>query len=235
MNGGFFFEQRRSCLPWIIGINITVAVVSVFFLMWKGVNPVLFYLALWSNALAEGKWWEFFTYMWVHADPVGMGVLHIIFNMLTLYMFGRVVETRLGTLSFLGLYLTGGIVAALSFFVELWVRNGFVLARIAEGEPHIIIGASGAVVAIVTAFAWLWPDTKLIIIFFPFPVKAKYALMGFVVLSIALLFYPPLAFIGHSAHLGGVATGCVWMWLRRFSPRARFQDDVFDDSHSLFR
>ncbi|MFH1066898.1 MAG: rhomboid family intramembrane serine protease [bacterium] len=235
MNDEFFLKQRQSSIPWLISVNVAVALVSLFFLIWRGEDPLLLHFALWSTALAQGKWWEFFTYMWLHADPRGSGVLHIIFNMFTLHMFGRLVEARLGRFSFLGLYLAGGIIAAFAFFVELWVRNGFVIARIAEGEPRIVIGASGAIVAVVTAFAWLWPDAKLFVLFLPFPVKAKYALAGFVVLSFGLLFYPPLAFIGHSAHLGGVATGCVWMWLRRFSRRAQLQDDVFNDYNSLFR
>jgi len=163
-------------------------------------------LSLSAANLFDGAWWEPFTYMWLHAPPVGFWVTHILFNMLTLSIFGGPVESRLGSVRFAILYLAGGLTAAFFFLGQAWWESGFVWAALAENSQEIV-GASGAVLAVVAAFAVYYPDARLFIFPIPFPIRARKAVVFFIVLSVAFMFVPALSFIGHSAHIGGLAAG----------------------------
>jgi len=163
-------------------------------------------LSLSPANLISGAWWEPLSYMWLHAPPVGFWVTHILFNMLTLSIFGGPVESRLGSLRFAVLYLVGGLAAAFFFLGQVWWEAGFSLQTL-SGNTQEIVGASGAVLAVVAAFAVYYPDARLFIFPIPFPIRARKAVLFFIVLSVAFLFVPALSFIGHSAHIGGLVAG----------------------------
>jgi len=172
-------------------------------------------LSLSPANLVAGAWWEPLTYMWLHAPPVGFWVTHILFNMLTLSIFGGPVESRLGSLRFAALYVVGGLAAACFFLGQAWWEAGFSL-QVLHGNTQEIVGASGAVLAVVAAFAVYYPDARLFIFPIPFPIRARKAVLFFIVLSVAFLFVPALSFIGHSAHIGGLVAGYLLarMWHR---------------------
>ncbi|NCZ95794.1 rhomboid family intramembrane serine protease [bacterium] len=181
-------------------------------------------LSLSPANLISGAWWEPLSYMWLHAPPVGFWVTHILFNMLTLSIFGGPVESRLGSLRFAVLYLVGGLAAAFFFLGQVWWEAGFSLQTL-SGNTQEIVGASGAVLAVVAAFAVYYPDARLFIFPIPFPIRARKAVLFFIVLSVAFLFVPALSFIGHSAHIGGWWRDICWPGLGggkcrspRFSP-----------------
>jgi len=159
----------------------------------------------------SGAWWEPFTYMWLHAPPVGFWITHILFNMLTLSIFGGPVESRLGSFRFGVLYLAGGLLAALAFLGQAWWEAGFSVAGLHQNTQEIV-GASGAVLAVVAAFAVYYPDARLFIFPIPFPIRARKAVLFFIALSVVFMFVPALSFIGHSAHIGGLVAG---YWLAR--------------------
>lgn len=163
-------------------------------------------LSLSPANLLDGAWWEPFTYMWLHAPPVGFWVTHILFNMLTLSIFGGPVESRLGSRKFAMLYLVGGLTAAAFFVGQAWWEAGFSMPTLA-GNTQEIVGASGAVLAVVAAFAVYYPDARLFIFPIPFPIRARKAVMFFILLSVVFMFVPALSFIGHSAHIGGLVAG----------------------------
>jgi len=192
----------------IIFGNVGVAVVDVLFTINnQGQDSwVRHMLSLSPANLLDGAWWEVFTYMWLHAPPVGFWVTHILFNMLTLSIFGKPVEARVGSARFLGLYLIGGLAAAGAFLGQEWWSAGQSLIAL-HNQTQEIVGASGAVLAVVAAFAVYFPDARLFIFPFPFPVKASRAVRVFILLSLAMMFIPALSFIGHSAHIGGLLAG----------------------------
>lgn len=101
-------------------------------------------------------WWQFLTYGFVHG-----GFFHVAFNMLGLYIFGRPVEQRIGFSEFIKFYLVAivvsGILGSLFYVVQ--------------GQPAVIIGASGAVVATTILFACFYPNVELLFMF-AIPVKA---------------------------------------------------------------
>jgi membrane associated rhomboid family serine protease len=135
--------------------------------------------------------------MFMHA---GFG--HIFFNMFALVMFGRIIEGVLGSKKFFILYFISGIFAALLHLL---------LNHLISGEPTIMVGASGAVFGVLGLFTVLFPDVKLMIIFFPVPIKAKYLMPGILILE---LFFGVANFelsnIAHFAHLGGAIAGVIF-------------------------
>lgn len=141
--------------------------------------------------------WQFFTYMFLHSttDP-----WHLIFNMLGLWMFGSEVERVLGSRRFLTLYFTAGIFA------------GICACIFTPGTP--ILGASGAILAIEVAFAMYFPNST--VIFYFFPMKAKYLVMIFAGITIFNCVVPKTGNIAHFAHLGGLVYGFLFV---RYSHR----------------
>jgi len=139
--------------------------------------------------------WQFVTYMFLHSVS---SPWHIIFNMLVLWMFGSEVERAMGTRKFLTMYFTAGIFA------------GIFCCLFTPDNP--IIGASGAIFAVEVAFAMFFPNTT--IIFFVFPIKAKYLVMAFVGISVLGCLKP--GNISHVAHLGGIIYGFLFV---RYEPR----------------
>jgi len=139
--------------------------------------------------------WTILTYMFLHA-----GVLHLAFNMLMLFMFGPSVEDRMGGRVFLLYYLLCGIGgAALSFLLMQWVP----IAR--------ILGASGAILGVAVAFAWYWPDHPVFVFPLPEPIPAKWLVTFLVAFDLVLALLGASDGVAHLAHLGGVATGLLFL------------------------
>lgn len=136
--------------------------------------------------------WQFLTYLFLHSttDP-----WHLILNMLVLWMFGSEVERVLGTRRFLTLYFTAGIFA------------GIICCIFTPWTP--LIGASGAIFAIEVAFAMFYPNST--IIFYFFPVKAKYLIMFFAGITIFNCVIPKTGNISHFAHLAGLLYGFLFV------------------------
>ena len=156
------------------------------------------WLGLWPNAVLHSLWiWQLFSYMFLHA-----GVGHILFNMLTLWMMGGELERMWGTAFFARFYVVCGLGAALTH-VTLAVLFG---GRLAEAE---VVGASGAIYGVLLAYAMYFP-TREILMSFLFPVQARY--MVLILGGISLYMSITNSGVAGLAHLGGLATG--WLYLR---------------------
>lgn len=174
------------------------------------------------------KPWQFITYMFMHGS-----MSHIFFNMFALWMFGRVIEQVFGAKRFLLYYLACGIGAGI--VQELGQAFGWI------HPAAMTIGASGAVYGILLAFGMTFPNERLFIIPFPFPIKAKYFVMGYAVIEL----FEGLSTsdgVAHFAHLGGMLVGL--MLILYWRKRARGQHlsggsfwnarTTADDSHSRY-
>jgi membrane associated rhomboid family serine protease len=139
--------------------------------------------------------WQPFTYMWLH-DPGSL--LHVVFNMFTLWMFGGVLEATWGSQRFLRFYLTCGIGAGVTILAWHWLTR----------NPFPTVGASGAVYGVLTAFSLLWPDRRIMLLFPPIPVKAIYFIPLLLVMQLA---FEGSGRISHVGHLGGVLVAGVLM------------------------
>ena len=143
-----------------------------------------------------GRPWSLLSYAFLHHD-----FLHIFFNMLALFMFGPMVEDRLGGTRFARLYAASALGgAALS------------LALLPLAGDGVIIGASGAVFGVMLAFVLEWPDAPIFVFPLPFPVKAKWLILFFAAVNVLPLALQVQDGIAHLAHLGGF--GAAFLYLR---------------------
>ena len=148
-------------------------------------------LALYPYDSGLFKPYQLVTHMFAHAN-----FLHILFNMYGLWMFGTVLERSWGPKRFLIFYFACGLAAGIA--QTLLVHNS------------AAIGASGAVMGLLGAFGYLFPNTQFFIIPFPFPIKAKYLVAIVAAIDLFGGFHPGGADnIAHFAHLGGLVMGLL--------------------------
>lgn len=169
---------------------------------------------------------QLFTYMFMHG-----GWSHLFFNMFAVWMFGRVLEQVWGPKRFLFYYILCGVGAGLVQEIVQFVHYETVLAaydsvntgtRIIPMADYlnlmVTVGASGAVYAILLAFGMLFPNQQLFIIPFPFPIKAKYFVIGYAILELYLgLSNNANDNVAHFAHLGGMIFGffLIMYWKKK--------------------
>lgn len=160
---------------------------------------------------------QLITYMFMHAN-----FQHIFFNMFAVWMFGRVLEQVWGPRRFLFYYILCGIGAALIqegvYYMEYvtdWSNytivdyGGGIVAPMQDFLNKLnTVGASGAVYAILLAFGMLFPNSQMFIFPIPFPVKAKYFVIGYAVLEMVLGITGSDG-VAHFAHLGGMLFGFI--------------------------
>jgi membrane associated rhomboid family serine protease len=160
--------------------------------------------------------YQIFTHMFAHAPLPS--IYHILFNMFTLWMFGRILENVWGAKRFLFFYLACGIGAAAFHLLMQYFRCEQLLHAIQaddlagvekySGALAGALGASGAIMGVMVAFAYLFPNTELYIMLIPIPVKAKWAMLGLAAIDI----FGGVSGgdnIAHFAHLGGALTGII--------------------------
>ena len=170
------------------------------------------------------KPWQFISYMFLH-DPSNF--MHILFNMFALWMFGSTLENLWGSKRFLIFYIICGVGAALVHMGALWydvkqLENAFMQGVISERDFYgglnvPTMGASGAVMGIFAAFAYTFPNTQLFIIPIPFPIKAKWAMIGMIALDLFGGFSNRSGGVAHFAHVGGALVGILilMIWNKR--------------------
>ncbi len=164
--------------------------------------------------------YQFFTYMFLHAD-----FSHMFFNMFSLWMFGRTLEIDLGPKKFLTYFFVCGVGAALLHMgvaaVEwLNVKSHIAAEATAMGVSaaqlankiftnHAMLGASGAVMGVVMSFGVLHPNAMVMLMFPPIPMKAKWFVVVFLVIEFSAGVVGVSDSVAHFAHLGGM----LWGWL----------------------
>jgi membrane associated rhomboid family serine protease len=189
--------------PWVGRIIIANAVVLLL-LMTLFTSPDLFQTLQFSPRTALIRPWTFISYMFVHA-----GLLHLLGNMLMLFVFGTAVESRMGSRNFLLYYLFCGVGAA-------------VFSLLLAGLMPIgaFVGASGAVLGVAVAFAMFWPDAEMIVFPIPVPIKARTLVIGLVVLDVLASRLWPGDGIAHIAHVGGALFGYLFFRAQLLSRRS---------------
>ncbi|CAN5702756.1 rhomboid family intramembrane serine protease [soil metagenome] len=188
--------------PWVLRLIIANAVVLLL-MRTIFVSPALAEALAFSPAYALRQPWTFLTYMFVHA-----GLLHLLGNMVMLFVFGTAVENRLGSRTFILYYLLCGVGAAVF---------SLGLSGIMQVSPFV--GASGAVLGVALAFAIYWPDAELIVFPIPMPIRAKTLVTLLVGLDVLFYFLMPGDGIAHLAHVGGVAVGYLFFRMQGLSRR----------------
>jgi len=207
----------------LIIINVLVFVAQMIFDREYQLTPKL---GLWPVQADNFRPYQVFTHMFTHSPQL---IFHILFNMFTLWMFGRILENVWGPKRFLFFYLACGLGSAIAHLAVESFQYQEVVAAIdmleAMGQteqadavrnlPYYAVGASGAVMGVMVAFAFLFPNTPLYLMFIPIPIKAKWAILAFVLLDLFGGISPiPGDNVAHFAHLGGALTGfiIVFIW-----------------------
>jgi membrane associated rhomboid family serine protease len=159
------------------------------------------------------------TYMFMHG-----GFTHLLFNMFTLFMFGRVLEQVWGAKRFLVFYMATGIGAglvqevvqyiyfqtSLSMYEGVSLAPGLVIPMAEYLNLWITVGASGAIYGILMAFAMTFPNERMFVIPIPFPIKAKYFVLIFGAIELLSGLSPRMGDnVAHFAHLGGMVFGLL--------------------------
>ena len=155
------------------------------------------------------RWWQPITHMFMHAN-----FMHIFFNMYTLVMFGMVVERALGTKDFILFYLVTGFGAVLLHTGVEYLQVQSLLHQYPGVNPQQIynsipgvLGASGAVYGVLVAFAMLYPNARMTLIFPPITLDAKWWVAIFIVIELVTGITGTRMGIAHFAHLGGALFG----------------------------
>ena len=196
----FSSEHLPEGVKWLLVSNVAVFLLTFLLARDEGVlRGVFAWLAL-SPYTVFHNWriWQLATYLFLHG-----GILHLLINMFTLWMFGRTLEKDWGTRQFLKYYFICGIGAGLCD-----VTINALLGRWGTST----IGASGAIYGLLLAFGVLYPET-IILFFFVFPIKAKY----FVMIYGAIELYSAMnvnSGVSNFAHLGGMAFGFIYLKMR---------------------
>lgn len=177
----------------------------IIFVLQNLIPAVTEWLALYNIHTAAFKPYQLFTYMFCHAD-----FFHIFFNMLLLSFFGPILEEFWDQKQFLLFYIITGIGAGI-FNILMDMFFGL-------GSFSVMIGASGAVYGLMTAFGIIFPNMELRMLFLPISFKAKYMVMVLGSIAIYSGFRSsPGDNTAHLAHLGGIVVAIIMLqfWMRR--------------------
>jgi membrane associated rhomboid family serine protease len=169
--------------------NLIIINVAIFIIQ-KMVPLATEYLSLWHVNTPNFRPYQLFTYMFAHGD-----FFHIFFNMLMLVFFGPILEEFWGQKRFLIFYTVCGIGAGVfNIVIDLFLGQSF----------GSMIGASGAVYGVMTAFGIIFPNMELRLLFLPVSFKAKYMVMVMGFMAIYYGLRPSSDGTAHLAHLGGI-------------------------------
>lgn len=235
----------RNLPPAVKNIIIINALIMVMITLKE--SFMLENFALYFPASPFFRIWQPLTYMFMHG---GFG--HLFFNMYSLFIFGSVLERVWGTKKFLLFYFVTGLGAALVHVGIQWIQyssslttfglsfsDASALAQevarsIQAGADRIpvwslslftpTVGASGAIYGVLMGYAMLYPDSILTLLFPPVSLKAKWFVLIFAAIELALGVFGTRAGIAHFAHLGGLIFGFILImyWKRRHTLYSRY-------------
>ncbi len=212
------FPPFTRAVKWLVIAN---AAVYLLMLLLGAVAPgiaglITGYAALIPAGVVHGWIWQLVTYSFLHA-----GLFHILFNMLTLWMFGSQMEQNWGYRQFLEFYFYCAVAAALVTVGIAYLGTVSAFGFLGISPMTITIGASGAIYGVMVAFAVLYGDQEFMLFPLPFMIRAKYlvAILIFISLAGAFQGMGPAhrgESVAYFAHLGGALFG--WLYVR-FLPR----------------
>ncbi|WP_185872822.1 rhomboid family intramembrane serine protease [Blattabacterium cuenoti] len=216
------FNLGSDAVKHLISINILVYAATFVFAQYKLENM----FSLYHFMDDRFEIYQLFTHMFIHSKRF---FLHIVFNMLALFMFGGLLENLLGMKKFLMIYFLSGVSAAVLQLIfntsilyslvhtldmnqiKMMLNNldeddGLQLYSIVYSP---MMGASGAVSGIVGAFARFFPKHKIFLLPFPFPIAVRKALVIFILGSLISSLLDLSPGIAHFAHIGGILCGYI--------------------------
>lgn len=189
-----FGPALTSVVKSLIIVNVIVFVIQFVFMLFRSTFFIEL-LAFHPEKIRHFYLHQFLTYAFVHAD-----FFHILFNMLTLWMFGSELENLWGRKNFTYFFIIGVLfVSFLSFLIDNFWKQG------------MILGASAIVTSVMVIYAMIWPNKEVLFMLF-FPIKIKYVV--FLILVPMMIFYTAGSGGSHiAANLGGILYGLGYWYL----------------------
>ncbi len=184
-----------KAVKWIALVNIGMFVLCLA--TGGAESPVFRALEMRTDLVFKGQIWRLFTFTYLHSQH---DMMHILFNMIGLYFLGLQLERHMGTRRFFIFYTVAGFVAVSMYLIV--TTAGWLSARAA------LVGASGGVLGILGACAVLFPSMRIILIFFPVPIRTAALLFG--VLYVFNLGTRGANAGGDACHLAGLVYGIAY-------------------------
>jgi len=179
----------------MIGINVFIFLItriSPRTLAYLAMNPAL--------VLQRGFIWQVFTYMFAHAN-----ITHILFNMLGLFFFGVQIEKQLGSSEFLFFYLLTGTLSGIF---------SLIVYRLGGNMNVYLLGASGAIFAVLLAFATLFPHAR-IYVFGIIPIRAPILVLIYTGIELLSQIFATRSRTAHLTHLAGFGFAFLYFLIRQ--------------------
>ena len=191
---------------WLIALNVLAFALEYLFPQVAG------YLAMTPVLVLSGAFWQPLTYMFAHAN-----LTHLLVNMLGLLFFGTTVEKEMGSREFILYYLLTGVLAGVFSLAAYLLSGGITIS---------LLGASGAVFAVLLAYATLEPRSQ-ILIWGIIPVRAPIMVIGYTLRELFSQGFGSASSVAHLTHLAGFGFGWLYFlarfgvnpWRRFFPPR----------------
>lgn len=204
MNDNIYRHQRsrNSAIPNVVfALLIANGLAYALQSLYPGIVEKTF--VLWSLNTGGFRPWQLLTYGFLHSRD---SIYHLLFNMFALWMFGREIENLMGSRRFLIFWVVSIIGAGL---VQL-------LVSLVTGQPSATLGASGGVFGLLLAFAMAFPNRVIVLLIPPIPMKAKYFVLIYGLITLYLGFSGGAPTVAHFAHLGGMLFGylLIQYWAR---------------------
>lgn len=191
--------------------------------------------------------YQLFTYMFMHGS-----VMHILFNMFAVWMFGRIMENAMGPKRYLFYYIVCGLGAGLIQELVQYIQyanagyaaydsanlGGVIVPMSDYLNRWTTVGASGSVYGILLSFGMTFPEERMFVMPIPFPIKAKYYVVGFAALELIYGMGGSGDGVAHFAHLGGMLFGLLLLlYWRRGGGRGGYGgfNDFFGNSRGNSR
>ena len=194
--------------------SLIVANVAMF-LLFSSTGDLLSPLALWPLGAAQYIGigfapWQLVTYAFLHGS-----MLHLLFNMFALYMFGGAIEQVFGSRRYLIYYAVCVVSAALAQLLVAKLTGGF----------YPTVGASGGVFGLLLAYGLYFPNNRVMLLFPPIPLPARVFVLIYAALELVMGVTGAQSGVAHFAHLGGMVGGFIMLrywrgggptWRRKF-------------------
>lgn len=196
-------------VKWLLILNVAVFFGDALFLKNR--------LFIWGaftidSALWHGRWWEFLTFQFLHA-----GVLHLMLNMVALFIFGPWMERWWGSRRFVVFYLLCGVAGA-AFYALLWKLGMFP----SEDADTTLIGASAGIYGILMGVAMIAPNLRVMLIFPPIEMSMRRMAMLVLGIAVVVVLFNLRNAGGEAGHLGGAILGLLlvrFSWLLNWADR----------------
>lgn len=223
-------NQYRTQLQWTFGgkltpmvkilitINCIVFLIQMILEKWMGWDASFYFGLVPVLIRSHGYVWQFVSYLFLHGH-----LLHLLFNMLVLWMLGGEIEEKIfWATGFLKYYLICGIGAGAFNFIFSY------------SSQVPIIGASGAIYGVLVAYAVFFGNRQLVLFPFPFLIRAKHMVLIIGGIELVSSIFYTTDGIAHVAHLGGMIVGYIYIqWIKQLRfRRKKHPFDIIEGGHA---